>query len=204
MRRREFITLFGGVVAAWPSHNPKGHIRISKAHPSLCVQLNHKLTNSLMTEAQLFRNLREPTVSPQSIRNDLEATGFPARGRVPPFRLVLPGKSNPRHASDRCESRVPPVHDSVCFWPCCEARPSEVSRQSRAAVSVCIRMGGRFHPPDPTSQNALTASFTEAVIRSRRLREFICSSSSRLMIEPASSKTEGILASLSTISWSYR
>jgi hypothetical protein len=27
-------------------------------------------------------------------------TCFPARGRVPPFRLVLPGKSNPRQCSE--------------------------------------------------------------------------------------------------------
>src|SRR6266403_5767411 len=107
-----------GSLVARARHNPKGHIRISKAHPPLCVQFNHKLTNSLMTEAQLFRNLasphrsiqqleqaqstgaREPAVPPQSIRNDLEATCFPARGRVPPFRLVLPGKSNPRQCSE--------------------------------------------------------------------------------------------------------
>jgi len=43
---------------------------------------------------------REPTVTPQSIWNNLEATCFPARGRVPPFRLVLPGKSNPRQCSE--------------------------------------------------------------------------------------------------------
>jgi hypothetical protein len=42
----------------------------------------------------------EPTVTPQSIRNNLEATCFPARGRVPPFQLVLPGKSNPRQCSE--------------------------------------------------------------------------------------------------------
>src|ERR1700687_261724 len=107
-----------GSLVARAHHNPKGFIPISKAHPSLCVQLNHKLTNSLMTEAQLFRNLapphrsikqleqaqgtgaKEPTVTPQSIRNDLEATCFPARGRVPPFRLVLLGKSNPHQCSE--------------------------------------------------------------------------------------------------------
>jgi hypothetical protein len=44
---------------------------------------------------------REPAVTPQSIRNDLETTCIPARGRVPLFRLALPGKSNPRQCSER-------------------------------------------------------------------------------------------------------
>jgi hypothetical protein len=40
----------------------------------------------------------EPTVAPQSIRDGLEATGFPTRGRMPLFSLVLLGKSKPRRA----------------------------------------------------------------------------------------------------------
>ena len=52
------------------------------------------------------------------------------------------------------------------------------------------------------SQNSFTAAATPLLMMSRRSGESILSSSSRLMIEPASSRTAGIRVDFSTMSLS--
>ena len=52
------------------------------------------------------------------------------------------------------------------------------------------------------NENFLNAVATELVIMSCRSGEAICTSSSRLMIEPASSSTAGMWVVISTTRWS--
>src|SRR5262249_3313948 len=96
------------------------------------------------------------------------------------------------------------------LWPCCWRDQRALAVFAGCAVAsgadVCLaaapaglatRSGFRGRR---MAQKPSTASVTAAPISDRRSGEFITNSSSRLMIEPASSKTAGIWVVLSTIS----
>jgi hypothetical protein len=71
-------------------------------------------------------------------------------------------------------------------------------RKGCEVVSSPHNQGG----PRKGSQNSFAAAATALLMMSWRSGELILSSSSRLMIEPASRRTAGIRVDLSTTSWS--
>src|SRR5262249_55074163 len=68
------------------------------------------------------------------------------------------------------------------------------------AVGRAATAGRAFCPR--SAQKAVTASVTAALMRPRRSGSPIATSSSRLMMDPASKRTAGMCVDLSTISWS--
>jgi hypothetical protein len=73
-------------------------------------------------------------------------------------------------------------------------RPCSIVVGGCEVVSSPHHQGG----PRKASQNSFTAAATAPLMMSRRSGESILSSSSRLMIEPASRRTAGIRVDLST------
>src|SRR5262245_35023148 len=90
---------------------------------------------------------------------------------------------------------------SVCVSAATHRTPALSEGGGLETVVARARSGCRGRR---SAQKLSTASVTAALMRAWRSCELITNSSSRLMIEPASSRTAGICVFRSTISWSYR
>jgi hypothetical protein len=119
-----------------------------------------------------------------------------SRGEIPPPAALLRARRPPPQAGEVRTAITPECSSST------DAASSDPFGQRALLRRLMARpddIAGRVAETlYRKSQNCFTAPATAALIMSWRSGEFIASSSSRLMIEPASSKTAGILVRSST------